>query len=139
VLSKKRLTLLAAGAASAALFATFAPSGASAQTNELLCGIQLADKDAKPLAYLVAKLSSDDSATCDEAINKKAPQMWDQQIAAGNLPARSNNVLSSPVHMATCDSLFQDFGYLSGSGPCSSMKVSPNPQNVSITVVKPKG
>lgn len=128
--SKKRLILLAAGAASAVLFAAFVPGSASAESNRRLCGAKVAQNDGKAVAYMVAKVSKDDSDACDEAINNKVPRELAEQLNKGGIPiSRGDGVLTN-VPMATCESVFADLGFPSGTDQCPGIAVSPDPANI---------
>lgn len=128
--SKKRLILLAAGATSAVLFAAFVPGSASAETDRRLCGAKVAQRDGKAVAYMVAKVSKDDSATCDEAINNKVPPLLAKQIKSGKVPSPNGDEVSTNVPMATCESIYADLGYPSGTDQCSHIEFSPNSEKI---------
>ena len=135
MLSKKRLTLLGAAAASAALFATLVPGSASAEINRRLCGAKLANPAGVGMAYAVAKVSKGDTSACDEAIDNKAPDLLVQTIRDKTVPDPDNTNVTSNVRMATCEDVYKDLGWQPGTDHCPDLKVSPDPGNVTVTLI----
>lgn len=134
MISKKRLTLLAAGAASAAAIATLVPVTASAETNQRLCGGKVTEPNGKAVAYVVAKVERNDSAACDVAINTKAPELLQRQISTGGIPDPERDNSTSNVSMATCEDVFGDLGFPPGTDQCPGI-VGSKAEDVSVVLI----
>lgn len=132
MLSKKRLILLAAGAASAVLFGVAVPGSASAETNRRLCGAKFT-LQGKAAVYIVAKVPKGDGETCEEAVKVKAPEELRSQQANGALT--DPEFQKTDVRLATCEDVFKDLGFSPGTDGCPEIAVSPDPEDVSVTVL----